>query len=138
MTVPGVARHVPRTQPHTSGDLGGEGEGGEKTHHTHERAHCSRGTHRRTALVGAQAIHALSHADSLSSTQQLAWWRVRGEGLRRSRGAITYSRNTDSDTHARDAHGSPSRANRVTNATHPYAVGRSNASSLHFLHRRNA
>ena len=61
MTVPGVARHVPGTQPHTSGDLGGEAEGGDErptTQHTHERAHCSRGTHRRSAPAGAQGIHA--------------------------------------------------------------------------------
>ena len=68
MTVPGVARHVPGTQPHTSGDLGGEGGGGERptTVHTHERAHCSRGTRRRFALAGAQAIHALTPEITIS------------------------------------------------------------------------
>ena len=42
MTVPGVARHVPGAQPHTSGDLGGEGEGGERPT-THTSAHTARG-----------------------------------------------------------------------------------------------
>ena len=49
MTVPGVARHVPGTQPHTSGDLGGEGEGGERPT-THTSAHTAHGA-RTVALL---------------------------------------------------------------------------------------
>ena len=62
----------------TFGDLGGEGKGGERPTPPHERAHCSRGTRRRSALAGAQGIHVLCHADGLSSTQQL----MRGRGER--------------------------------------------------------
>ena len=84
MTVPGVAQHVPGTQPHTSGDLGGEGEGGERPT-THTSAHTARGARAVALLWPGPRPSTRSHADRLSSTQQLAWWRGGGDGgLRRS------------------------------------------------------
>ena len=97
MTVPGVARHVPGTQPHTSGDLGGEGEGGERPT-THTSAHTARGARAVASLWPGPRPSTRSHADRLSSTQQLAWWRGRGEDCgAQPRHACTH---THTHTHA--------------------------------------
>ena len=100
MTVPGVARHVPGTQPHTSGDLGGEGGGGERPT-THTSAHTARGARAVASLWPGPRPSTRSHADRLSSTQQLAWWRGRGEDCgAQPRHACTHT-HTHTRTHAR-------------------------------------
>ena len=88
MTVPGVARHVPETQPHTSGDLGGEGEEGERptTHMSaHTYTYTSRG-HAPSLCSGRGPGHprALTQIASAAHSRARMVERGEGGGLRRS------------------------------------------------------